>query len=96
MPTFRSHVMRLVPLDVPNAVAYTRPGVEGSAPALVLLNFDNSRSKITLPNRSDVREVIAGGPVTDLLTGDPIRFSGDGKLRMDQLSALVLVPEAES
>lgn len=92
MPTFRSHEMRLVPLDVLNTIAYTRPGVEGDQPALVVLNFEDAPAQLTLPDRSDVREVIGGGFAIDLLADDVIRIPQSGKLRMDPTSALVLVP----
>jgi cyclomaltodextrinase / maltogenic alpha-amylase / neopullulanase len=83
-------------LSADGGFAYIRPAVEGSSPALVLLNFgDKTRMGITRTSALDA--VVGDGTMTDLLTHKTVRLSVKSKsvsLQMDTESAFVLVPGA--
>jgi cyclomaltodextrinase len=83
------------PLETsPTTTAYTyaRFGNAGQTPALVVLNFgDRSTVEVTAVGRSSV---FANARLADLLTGRSVRTAGSTlRIRMDALSARILVPK---
>jgi cyclomaltodextrinase len=93
LPALSSREMRMLQNDWGSVVSYVRPGVPGGAPVLVVLNFSREAEPTIEPNPA-LKQLLAAGPLVDVLSGDRFRFDV-GKplhLRMAPTSVRVLVP----
>jgi cyclomaltodextrinase len=94
-PALLSREMSALSTDQGSVIAYVRPRFRGGDPVLVVLNFAG-RANVTIEATPALDDVLSGGAVEDVLTGErmSVRSGRDLTLRMPSHSVFVLVPSA--
>ncbi|HEX5936585.1 MAG TPA: alpha-amylase family glycosyl hydrolase [Actinomycetota bacterium] len=96
-PALSSREMRMLSSDWGSVVSYVRPGVPGGSPVLVVLNFSR-KAEPTIEPSPALKQLLAAGPLEDVLTGQRFTFAPGEPLRltMPAASVRVLVPAGAS
>jgi cyclomaltodextrinase / maltogenic alpha-amylase / neopullulanase len=97
MPVLAGNKLDMLESNTGSVLAYVRPSVSGEAPVLVVLNY-GPKTKASISGAGLAQVTSAGPGLTDLLTNEPVDWSGGGDsitFNLPGSSAYVLVPGGE-